>query len=195
MKPKRKWAEISGRSYEVQPARIVSDAAIATGGVGDGRLIPLVIVDTSDRPDVEELVRVHQHLPPGDVACQWGHRKGAADHLISLVLRFVRPAEVLLLLEFDIVRQGGIVDQIVTGKGLYLQPGRDGDRLSSNPGAPKILIEVPDTGFKDTWDDMLYKQLTRDFKRRGLSRHQAKAAARNFIREWRDFGKFRIPNS
>ncbi len=44
---------------------IVGDAAMA-GPVADGRLIPVLIVDTSKRPEVAELIRVHAHLPPGD---------------------------------------------------------------------------------------------------------------------------------
>lgn len=48
---------------------IVADGAIASQ-VADGRMTPLVIIDTTDRPDVEELVRLHNHLSPGDVAYQ-----------------------------------------------------------------------------------------------------------------------------
>ena len=52
--------------------QVVGDAAIAASPFVEGRLVPLVIVDTSGRPDLEELVRVHKHLPPGDVETQWG---------------------------------------------------------------------------------------------------------------------------
>jgi len=36
---------------EKDAVRIVADGAIAHPGIGDGRLIPLVILDTSVRPD------------------------------------------------------------------------------------------------------------------------------------------------
>ena len=67
-KPKK--ARISRDQYG-DPITIVSDAAIASRGVGHGKMFPLLIVDTGDRPDVEELVRVHKQIDPGDVTSQW----------------------------------------------------------------------------------------------------------------------------
>lgn len=52
---------------------IVADAMIA-GPVAEGVGIPLVILDTSERPDLEELIRVHQHLPPGGRSFPMGDR-------------------------------------------------------------------------------------------------------------------------
>ena len=191
MKLKSKQVEIPVKHpWEARPARIINDAAVATVGVGDGRLIPLVIIDSAERPDIEELVRVHEHLPPGDVKVQWGYLKSDPES-IALLLRFTRPAEVLLVLNFDIVRQGGVVDQILSSRALYLQPGREGDRLSTTLDAKRILIEVPETGFSKTWDGILFKHLVKDFRRKGLPKHQAKEATKGFIEEWRKIGRFR----
>ena len=191
MKLKSKQVEIPIKHpWEAQPARIINDAAVATVGVGNGRLIPLVIIDSAGRPDIEELVRVHEHLPPGDVKVQWGDLKSAPGG-IALLLRFTRPAEVLLVLNFDIVRQGGVVDQILSSRALYLQPGREGDRLSNTLDAKRIRIEVPETGFSKTWDGILFKHLVKDFRRRGLPKHQAKEATKGVIEEWRKIGRSR----
>lgn len=192
MKLKSKLAEIPIKyPWEAQPARVINDAAVATVGVGDGRLIPLLIIDSAGRPDFEELVRVHEYLPPGDVKVQWGDLKSAPDD-IALILRFTRPLEVLLLLNFDIVRQGVVVDQILSSKALYLQPGREGDRLVNTLDAKRILIEVPETGFSKIWDETLFKHLVKDFRRKGLPKHQAKEAARGAIEEWRKIGQSRL---
>ncbi len=191
MKLKSKQVEILVKHpWEARPARIISDAAVATIGVGDGRLIPLVIIDSAERPDIEELVRVHEHLPPGDVKVQWGDLKSAPDS-IALFLKFTRPAEAFLVLNFDIVKQGGVVDQILSSRALYLQPGREGDRLSNTLHAKRILIEVPETGFGKTWDGILFKHLVKDFRRKGLPKDQAKEATKGFIEEWRKIGRSR----
>jgi hypothetical protein len=191
MNLKSKKVEIPMKhDWEAQPARIVSDAVMATVGVGDGRLIPLVIIDSAERPDIEELVRVHEHLPPGDVKVQWGDLKSSPDS-IALLLRFTRPVEALLVLDFDIVKQGGVVDQILSSRALYLQPGRKGDRLSNTFDAKRILIEVPETGFSKTWDGILFKHLVKDFQRKGLPKQQAKEATKAFIEEWRKLGRSR----
>jgi len=172
---------------EKRPLRIISDAAIATGRVGDGRLIPLLIIDTSDRPDLGELVRVHEHLDPGDVESQWGQLEGL-EGKVALILLFKRPIEAAMIFDFDIVKQGGIVDLIVNAKGLYIQPGRDGDRFMTTPDAPRILVEIPETGFRPYWDDILYRSIMKDMRKSGLTRQQAKQAARQHIEEWRRFG-------
>jgi hypothetical protein len=115
-----------------------------------------------------------------------------SDGTVALILSFRRPAEAVAILNFDIVTQGGLVDQILTARGLYFQPGREGDRLVSTIDAPKILVEVSDTGFRDTWTSMLHHHIAKDMRKRGLSRQQAKAAASRFIEEWRRFGNVRM---
>lgn len=192
MKLKSRKREIpTNHPWEACPAAIVSDAAMATVHVGEGRLIPLLIIDSSERPDIEELVRVHEFLPPGDVAVQWGHLENTPE-CAALFLRFIRPLEALLVLNFDIVKQGGIVDQILLSRALYLQPGRTGDRFRTTIDAKRILIEVPDTGFGKAWGELLLKHLVKDYRQKGLPKRQAKEAAMEFVEEWRKFGRSRL---
>ena len=61
--------------------------------VADERVTPLIL-DVTERPDVEELVRVHRYLPPGDVRVQWG-TLATRKESVSLILRFTRPSEVV----------------------------------------------------------------------------------------------------
>lgn len=191
MKLKPRKAKIPTKHpREAFPAKIVSDAAIATVNVGEGRMIPLVIIDTSDRPDIEELVRIQEHLPSGDVSVQWGSLEDTPK-LVALLIKFIRPVEAFLVLNFDIVKQGVIVDQILLSKALYLQPGQEGDRFANTMDAKKLLIEIPETGFSNTWDKMLFKHLVKDFREKGLPKYQAREAAKGVIEEWRKFGKLR----
>lgn len=188
---RKRWAKFSIRENEGIPVSIVADAAVASQGVREGKLIPLLIIACSDRPDISELVRVHQHLPPGDVECQWGQRQGTKGK-IALFLKFIRPSEIFVVLEFDIERQGGLVDQILRAGALYIQPGQIGDRLITTTDNPKILIHIPDTGFHSEWEKIFMKQLTEGFKRRGLKGSKAKEAALMFLKEWRKLGKIQM---
>jgi hypothetical protein len=172
-------------------ARVIADAAIATAKIGDGRLIPLVIFDALSRPDLAEFVRVHVDLGAGDVEAGWGRREGA-DESVILRLAFKRPIEVMAIFEFNIPLQGGLVDQIISVCGVYLQPGKDGDRLKTNLNVPKVYVEIPDTGFRRIWDDLWYRNVVKRMKSEGLKRQQAKRAATGFITEWRKFGGFRM---
>lgn len=176
---------------ERRPVPIVGDAAIAAAPIGDGRLIPLLIIDTSDRADLAELIRIHEHLPPGDVDIQWGIRPGSSGR-VALFLSFKKPIEAVAILEFDIITQGILIDQILAANVLYLQSGRPGDRLVTTLDAPRIFVEVPDTGFRKDWDKMFRKRLTRSMKIQGLRSQQARKAAAEAIELMRTLGRVRM---
>src|SRR5260370_27006884 len=184
----RKHKGVFGRDRLV---RIVADGAIATGAIGDGRMIPLAIFDARARPDLAELVRVHQHLDPGDADCQWGQIQNENDS-VALMLTFKRPIELIAVLPFGLAKYDGFVDQIVHAKALYIQPGKEGDRLKYNINDPKIYIEVPNTGFELHWEKIFYRSAFRRMRADGLNRQRAKNAAKLYITEWRKMGRFRV---
>lgn len=179
------------RKLPERPVPIVADAAIATGIIGDGRLIPLIILDTSERHDLEELIRIHQYVHPGDVRSQWATIEDGSGR-IGLLLTFERPMAMTALIAFDMAKYGGLIDQIIRTKGLYVQAGKDGDRLIHDPEKPKLILEIPDTGFSRTWDGLFYESVVKRMREAGLSRREAKDAARSYIIEWRKFGDFRM---
>jgi hypothetical protein len=108
---------------EAQVVPIVGDAAIASVGVGHGRLIPPIIIDTTNRPDLTEAIEAQVHLPAGDVVVQWGSLPKRHDH-IALLLKFQRPTERAAVIEFEIVKQGILVEHILQSNGLYIQAGK-----------------------------------------------------------------------
>lgn len=176
--------------------RIVADGAIASRGVGEGRLIPLVIVDTSNRPDFEEFIRIHQYIGAGDVTCQWGQLKGHRD-TIALVLSFLRPASLVAIVEFELRRNhGALVEQVLGTRALYIQAGREGDRLKNDVNLPKVILEVPDTGFgRAVWQKIFLRYTTAQMRKGGLNRADAKQAAQKAIEELRTLGKIRMGSS
>jgi hypothetical protein len=167
---------------ESVPINVVADAAIATGSVGEGRLIPLLVLDTSQRPDVDEFVRIHVRSAPGDVVSTWVRMSGAESRL-GLWLSFSRPAELEMVVGFVLRTHGGLVDQIIRTHSFYLQPGGPDSRPDQLGGQPSILFEVA-AGFSE-WDRTLLRSLQRDYRRDGLSRAEAELAATQLVREWR----------
>jgi hypothetical protein len=177
------------------PLRIIADGAIGSRGIFGGRLIPVVIVDTSGRPDVEELVRIHYATAsPGDSVVQWGQIENREETVV-LWLKFIRPAEVSLAIEFRVIGQGILVDQALNGKGIYIQPGREGDRLKYDPNRPKIFIEIGDTGYKDIWETTFKAQLTKHFRTKGLGRSESRRAAAEALEQMRAVTSFRMRES
>jgi hypothetical protein len=90
-----------------------------------------------------------------------------------------------MLLDFDLAKYAGLVDQVVRAQSLYIQPGQPGDRLVSTMDGKRLLIEVPSRDFRPEWDRIFRKATVADFRRRGLARAQAKQAADQFMVEWR----------
>jgi hypothetical protein len=176
---------------EARVVPIVGDAAIATPGVGHGRLIPLIILDTTSRPDLAEVIKAQVHLPAGEVIVQWGVLPKRHDHIV-LFLEFQRPTERAAVVEFNIVKQGILVEHILQSNGLYIQAGKPGDRLKHDLNQPKMLIEVPDTGIRTRWDKLYFDAVVDRARKDGLSRRDAKEAARVFIGEIRELAKFRM---
>lgn len=176
---------------EAHVVAIVGDGAIAAHGVGDGRFIPLIIFDATNRPDLAEVIEAQAHLSSGDVVVQWGSLAKRHDHII-LLLRFQRPTERVAIIEFEIATHGILVESILQSKGLYIQAGKVGDRLKHDVNRPKMLIEVPDTGIRTLWDKLHFDAVVKRMRRNGLSRHAAKQAARTALGQLRELAGFRL---
>ncbi|WP_221630540.1 hypothetical protein [Humibacillus xanthopallidus] len=168
--------------------RVVADGAIGKQGTAAGRLVPVVMVDMSDHPDVAELVRVHQYLGPGDCHSQWAQGR---DGLL-LRLRFERPIELTIAPTFALPEKAGLVDQVLSARAIYLQHGVAGDRMSTTMHHPRLLIELPPTGFEEQWEGIFFTALVKVFRDGGLKRSEAKAAARDMIVRWRELGSIRM---
>lgn len=171
---------------------IVADALIA-GSVAEGVSIPLLILDTVERPDITELIRVHAHLPPGDVVSSWAEVRGDEDS-IFLILDFHRPVEAQAILRFSIAEQGILVDAAVIARAAYLQAGVPGDRFIQDPDRPKLALELPETPFHGKWDAIFLNRMTHVVARRaGLSLKKAEPVAALMIEDLRKVTGFRMP--
>lgn len=170
---------------------IAGDAGIAIEGTGHGRLIPLLILDTTSRPDLTEAIRIQSSVPSGDVETFWGKHSKKPDH-ITLFLSFERPTNRNALIEFDLVKRGILIESILTTKAVYIQAGKPGDRISDDLNRPKVLIEIPDTGFRPYWDKIFSKSLMKYFHKAGYSRKEAKLAVKAHLKNIREYVQFRI---
>lgn len=186
MPSKWRWTEIPVQSSaEAQPVPIVRDAGVGVRGWAEGRMIPLLILDTTKRPDIDDMIRAHQHLGPGDATSGWMRPSRWTGDRISLVITTTKPIRCTMVIEFDLEKWGGTVDQIVATQALYVQPGRPGDRLVTTMVHERLLVEIPTREFREDWDRMFRKATVAGFRRKGLSRAEAKQAADRFMADWR----------
>lgn len=182
----KKTRSISIRNeVERRPVPIHDVGAIGIAGHLSGRIVPVIIADLNERPDIREVIRIHEHSDPGDMKMQWGLPE--IPGIIRLILEFHRPVETLVLFDFSIVRFGVAVDAIFRNRMIYIQAGTALTKISDDPNAPKILCEIPSTGVEDQWDRMFKKALVKTFRLKGLSRSAAKNATTDFINTTRSF--------
>ena len=169
---------------------------MATAVIGEGRFIPLLILDTSSRPDIEAMVRAHQELfEPGDATSVWSFKERLFGHTAPLLLlRITKPSECVILIEFDMTkRQALLVDQILWSQGVYLQPGRPGDRLATTLDNPKILVEVPAReAHKKRFQKIYEKAIFRKFRKMGMSRSDSKRSVHAYLKQWQEVFHRRI---
>jgi len=152
----------------------------------------LLILDTRERPDITAAIMNHASFPEGDVKTAWGKLKdGRSD--VALFLQLQRPTEVFIAIEFVLPQQGILVEHILMARALYIQSGEPGDRLIKDLDRLKMIVGVPDTGFRPTWDRMFARSVQSKFRAQGLNRADAEAATREYIGTIRDVGRFRTP--
>ena len=179
---------IVDRSRLVQ---VLSHGALA-GPIADGRLIPVLILDASERTDMRELFRQHQHMGPGDARYQWAISLEDEDQ-VMLLLSFDRPSEVDLALSFSIADEGIVVDSMIRSGTVYLQLGTEDSRVSTALDDPRVLVELPDTGFGPHWDSLFEKRMTRVIaKQMGVPVRTAKPRAKQLIAELRKVTSVRM---
>ena len=168
---------------ETRPAKIVSEPERVY--MRDGKLIPLVVVDTNERPDIDSLFASYTPETVGDVAIQWGRRDGAPKGTVTLNIQFIAPVKQFLMLDFEIVRQGLVVDGILRTRELYLQGIRSGGEADTQAPSPKVRVVVPDTKFDGIWEELLIAELVQRSKALGASDDHARFLAEESIRRWR----------
>lgn len=183
--PKKKNTRIHftvQHELETQPAKILSEPERVY--MRDGKLIPLVVIDTNDRPDLDALFASYTPETVGDVAIQWGRRDGAPKGTVTLNIQFIAPVKQFLMLDFEIVRQGLAVDAILRTRELYLQGVRS-TSADTEVRSTKVRVVVPDTKFAPIWEELLIDELAQRSKALGATDRHARLIAQESVRRWR----------
>lgn len=164
---------------------MVGDGAIAESRTADGRLIPVIILDTTTKKDLEHLVNFHEEVGVGDVTSIWAYKRFNHEH-ISLILHFTSPVDLKITILFNSFEKFTLIDGIRTSKAVYIQPGAPGDKVRNDINAPKILVEIPARTTFEKWDDILEKAILKKFKKEGLRGKPLREAMKDYISVTRD---------
>ncbi|MDP2820226.1 MAG: hypothetical protein Q8O29_18510 [Polaromonas sp.] len=152
---------------------IVSDGGIGHPDIADGRIIPVLVIDCVNHPQLYDLILIHEHTPPGDVIIKWGRNLFHKKHAY-LTLEFQQPVKNSITICFALSNQTILVDGIIRSRGVYLQPLQSGCKVSDGLQKPKILIEVPPSATFPSWDKLHRAALLKRYAGTGLSNAQLK---------------------
>lgn len=151
---------------------IVSNAIVSSEGIANGRGIPVVVVAPDENHIIDNIISTHQSIPSGHVSSQWA--SSVDQSTIYLILDFSDPVANKVIIAFDIIKYGIIVDQIIFSQCLYLMTGTPGMHFSENTEKPRIILEVPSEDFKDSWGK-IYKEKYSGFLQKKYHISQKKA--------------------
>jgi hypothetical protein len=169
---------------------IVEDGLMSSESLAEGRFIPVIVIDVQGNKEIEELIKLHNNIVSGDVTMTWAKDFYSRKKIIFR-LAFHKPMEVVFGIEFKLDSDYSIIDGMIESKGLALQTGKKGEKVSSKLEDPKILIEVPEMGFKEKWNEMLLSTVRKNIRKKGASKRESLVLAKNHIVEMRKFWKMR----
>lgn len=166
---------------------IVHSGSISSVHIANGRNIPVLIIDTTEEKEIEKAILLHKNIDVGKVETIWG--KSVNGKKIMLKINMIEPSPSEFMLVFDVVKNYATIDFIINAQLVYIQPGKQEDKLKTTMSAPKILIEVPSSHFYKEWYTVYEKNLAKYFRtKKGMSKRVAKQVA---IDTYKEIGKLR----
>lgn len=173
------------KEKKVPMVPIVSDALILQRDLADGRSIPLIIIDTTNYPEIARAIDLHSETAQGEVALTWG--KSSDSKFIVLDIESISPVEIKYTIVFNVTKHHSLLNIILKTHLLYIQAGTPGDRLGNNLNAPKLLIELPISSFESEIMRLIEKAKIQRFKKLKVKRKDLKKVIEEFDSNWNAF--------
>lgn len=161
---------------------VVDTALITRVDVADGKHIPLVIIDTSNNEKIKNVIKCHVESESGEMVTTWGMTKD--KEYVVLVLDSVHPIVSRLCIVFNLKEQYATIDRILKTNLLYIQCGKEGDRVFTPEEPIRILVEIPNTGFEEYWVNIKEKTQKARFKELGVKNKNLDSVIDMFNKEW-----------
>lgn len=160
---------------------VVNSALLLEKNQCDGMAIPVVILDTEETPIVNDTIEAHSSMQ-GKMKYEWGI---TVDYEYAILfVESLEPLESNFSILFDLNKLLMVVDRIIETQLLIIQGGKLGDTMAKTMKNMRILIEVPEDGFKKEWIKIKEKVQKKQFKELGVKRKNLKTVIGEFNTEW-----------
>lgn len=183
---------------------VAGDGLLARPDVANGAAVPVVILDGSDRPDLQKVIEAHQydHLNDGDTEVVW---VGDPDKWIGLDIRFLQPVPTRAIVRLPMPKYAVVAHLALKSNALYIHIGGPSSKFSDyylreeeNPEGIKfvsepIFLSTPPGGFEKIWDDVCTKVLTKHFRKEYMfSRDVARNSAEELVSRFNDLANVKV---
>lgn len=170
---------------------VSASSAIASVDVANGRNIPVVFVPSDDNKKIDDIISLHENFEEGNCFTSWGITPDKKYAL--LCLDFQNPVKQKVILFFDIVRFGIVVEQIMYAQCMFLTIGGEASKLSLCMGQKRILLDVYCDEFKDLWSVIFRKEYAKYLRKKyKISKKEALECFDNMLKKWDILKKIRI---
>ena len=170
---------------------VAASSAITSIGVANGRNIPVVFVPSDANKKIDDIISFHENVKDGNCITTWGLTTN--KEYAVLYLDFQDPIKQRVILFFDIIKFGIVVEQIMHSQCMFLTIGDENSKLSLCMNQKKLLVDVFCDDFKDVWSivfkDKYAKYLRKKYK---LSKKQSLEYFDKILEEWDILKKFRL---
>lgn len=182
------------KSFKGNKFSIVEDGMSSTPLWGEGRLMPIVVLNEAQDKDgrLLELLAIHQDTNGGDVITSWGIQTKSIlrRDKILLHIEFVKPVEYIFLIEFILNKDYGLIDAIRQSNSLQIFSGKKGDKVSKKMKEGRsnfILLEVTnDESTKDWWEKLLRMTIAKRLRKLKVPKSKIKSEVQNQINHIRE---------
>ncbi len=158
-----------------------AEGTVTSRDIANGKMIPIVIVDTENKKDIEEAIIIQGNTETGKITTAFSKTKD--ERYIGLTISFIEPVEKEFTIIFDADNYFGTIDLIIKSKLLYLQAGKKGDRVKNTLGNPKMLMTIyVDDDFKKEFLKILKSNFIKNMS--NMSKLQKEQAFNSFYSEW-----------
>lgn len=147
----KKRIKIKANSSELI-LKVEASAAVASAGIANGRNVPVVFVKSDENNRINNIISMHKTIKEGNCECSWGVTNDNKNAV--LILDFKNPIEQKIVLLFDIIKFGVVVNQILYAQCLWLMVGDECSKFSLCFDQERIFIEVPTGTFVTYWNEI-----------------------------------------
>ena len=170
---------------------VAASSTISTVGVANGRNIPVIFVPSDENKKIDSIISFHKNISEGNCISNWGLTSN--NQFVILCLDFQDPIKQKVILFFDIIKFGIVVEQVMHSQCLFLTIGDETSRLSLCMEQERLLVDVYCDDFKPIWNETFKKKYSQHLRKKyNVSKKQSIEMFEKILSEWDIIKKLRI---